>query len=119
MYGQYRYSTGNYGFALPFPDRDSFNDPAREWYWPDIRTHRAGLFFKVRDHYPDILKDCGGDALMDILMDAAGYDHACFNDEVLYIRNAECAPEIDPGGNPVRKRQPRPRPSIQQVENCF
>jgi glycosyltransferase involved in cell wall biosynthesis len=125
MYGQYRYSTGNYGFALPFPDRDSFNDPNREWYWPDIRTHRAGLFSTVREQYPNLafLKDETGewltaeseDALFDIMMDAAGFEHACFNDEVLYIRNSECAPEVAPGGSPVKRRRPRPRAPILSV----
>lgn len=99
MYGQFRFTSGHYGLALPFPDQASFGDLRRDWCYPFICSFRAGLYHAIQSQDPAYacMKDRAGEwlaeawhaALVLAIFEVAGFDHVCFNDEVLYVYNLD------------------------------
>ena len=119
LYGQYRSSsTGRYGDSLPFPDLESFHDLRDAGrHTSHIQTFRAGVYQKIEKQAPhfECLKNEEGrwyQATHDLaalypVMDLAGFDRVCFNDEVLYANNDECSSrEIQNNEAHIRNRRP-------------
>lgn len=99
MYGQFRFASGHYGLAMPFPDQASFANLRHDWYYPFIRAFRAGVYQNIQQQDPEYacMKDRAGcwlraawdAALANAIFEAAGFAHVGFNDEVLYIYNLD------------------------------
>ncbi len=100
LYGQYRFSsTGRYGSSMPFADPQSFARHREVWYVGHIRTFRAGVYHAIADYDPvyDCMRGPDGEwyrttedrAIMYPVMELAGFDRVCFNDEVFYVYNDE------------------------------
>ncbi len=98
-YGQFRYSTGQYGAGRPYPNRASFARLRHYWYASPLRSFRAGLYHQIKQQDPDYacMKDSHGEwfttawdmALMYPLLDLAGFDRVRYNDRILYVYNVE------------------------------
>lgn len=99
MYGQFRFTSGHYGLALPFPDQASFDNLRRDWCYPLICSFRAGLYHAIQAQDPayTCMKDRAGEwlttawdaALALAIFEVAGFAHVCFNDEVLSVYNLD------------------------------
>lgn len=97
LYGQFQYSTGEYGFSQPFATPDDFHLLRQRWQTTHIKTFRAGLYQRIADQDPDFscMKDNNGEwlkaavdsALMFPLLEMAGFDKVRFNEKILYIYN--------------------------------
>jgi len=100
LYGQFRFlSSGRYGISMPYPDAEAFKNLRQDWYTSHIRTFRAGLYHRIKDQDPhyDCMRDPSGHwyrtasdlAVMYPVLELAGFERVCFNDEVLYVYNDE------------------------------
>ncbi len=99
MYGQFRFTSGHYGLALPFPDQASFGSLRRDWCYPFICSFRAGLYHAIHAQDPSYscMKDRAGEWLADAweaalvlaVFEIAGFAHVCLNDEVLSVYNLD------------------------------
>jgi glycosyltransferase involved in cell wall biosynthesis len=100
LYGQFRFlSTGRYGVSMPYADAEHFKTLRQHWYSSHIRTFRAGVYQKIKEQDPDY--ECMLDerdhwyqtaadlAVMYPVLELAGFERVCFNDEVLYVYNDE------------------------------
>jgi len=99
MYGQFQWSTGEYGLCRPIASADDFGRLRESWVLSHVKTYRAGLFFRIADTDPGYtcLKDGQGRwldasvdaALMFPLAELAGFERTRYNDRVLYVYNAD------------------------------
>ncbi|MBL8228235.1 MAG: glycosyltransferase [Bryobacterales bacterium] len=98
-YGQFAYTDGSRGFCEPFASYEDFRTVRHAFRASHVRTFRAGLFQRIADQDPDwqCFKDEQGEwlessvdaALMNVLLELAGFDRVRFNDRVLYVYNDE------------------------------
>ena len=99
MYGQFRFSTGRFGIARPYPSRQAFSKLRSVWYASAIRTFRAGLYHRIAEQDPSYacMKDHAGEwfasamdqAVMYPVLELAGYDRVRYNHRVLYVYNVQ------------------------------
>lgn len=113
-YGQFRYSTGQYGTGRPYPNRASFARLRSHWYASPLRSFRAGIYHQIKHQDPgySCMKDARGEwfttamdmALMYPVMDLAGFDRVRYNDRVLYVYNVD---------NPLNVHKMEPKKEIE------
>ena len=97
MYGQFHYSSGHAGLAMPLPDEASLRSLREGWHCLTPFIFRCSLFRSLAAVDPeyDCLKDENGEwlttenAVNYALLEKAGLSASRFNDQVLMVVNLE------------------------------
>jgi glycosyltransferase involved in cell wall biosynthesis len=106
LVGQYRYASGEYGLAMPFHDRASFEAPNRAHHRTVALACRLGLWRHASRFASDLTGADRARSLADALLDLAGFERTHFTDEVLVVRDIEF--DVDERGREARPQNRTP-----------